>query len=250
MSMHIDAKPGQIAPTVLVAGDPERVEYIAQRYLEDPVCVNRKRGSLCFTGRYQGRRISAMATGMGIPSMLIYATELYRDYGCETILRVGTSAGYLSGMRRHEIVLSQAACHTSALNDGLFNGTFCPIADFGLLVLAWEAARARGVGVYVGNTVCNDRIYRLRETYRSAAWQQYGVLCSEMEGAGLYTAAAQFGKKALMLVSILSHITVDEGGQETITPLPERADGSMDDAILVALDTAAAVEKEREDGAV
>lgn len=239
MSMHIDARPGDIASHVITAGDPDRVSYLAEHYLENAELVSSKRAALCYTGTYAGRWVSAMAVGMGIPSMLIYATELFRDYGCEAIVRVGTSAGYLDSMQRHDIVLSQAACHTSAINDGVFNGTFCPIADYRLLSTAEHAAAARKQKVYIGNTVCNDRLYRLAESYRSAAWRDYGILCSEMEGAALYTAAAQFGKRALMLVSILSHLDVDAEGKERIRPLPETPGKTMDDALILALETLA-----------
>lgn len=249
MTMHNHARPGQIASHVIVAGDPGRVEYIAQTYLKNAELVSDVRGAVCYTGIYDGQRISVMATGMGVPSMLIYATELFRDYGCEAIIRIGTSAGYLSSMKRHDIVLSQAACHTTAINDGLFNGTFCPIADFGLLRLADREAHRMGQAVYIGNTVCNDRYYRLPESYRSSSWADYGVLCSEMEAAGLYTAAAQFHKRALMIVSILSHLDRDEAGRETITPLPQ-GEHTIDNAILLALSTAAADIREGQDGAV
>lgn len=248
MSLHINAKPGQIAKAVIVAGDPGRVTHIAENWLKEPVLINDNRGALCYTGKYEGETVSVMATGMGVPSMLIYATELYRDFDCETIIRVGTSGGYRKEMRRHDIVLAQAVCHTSAINDGLFNGTFCPIADYGLLRLADREAERLGQKIFVGNTVCNDRIYRLPQSYRSENWIKYGVLCSEMEGAGLYTAAAQFGRKALMLVSILSHITCDEAGQETLTPLPEEEGRSIDSAIELALATAAADRREVRDG--
>lgn len=245
MSMHIDAKVGDIAKTVIVAGDPDRVTYIAEKYLENPICVNNKRGALCYTGSYEGHPISVMATGMGIPSMLIYATELFRDYDCDAIIRVGTSAGYKPEMERHDIVLSQAASHTSGLNDGVFGGTFCPIADFGLLSSAHKSAKDRGIRTFIGNTVCNDRIYRLKESYRAASWSQYGILCSEMEGAALYTAAAQFGKKALMIVTILSKLVALADGGERPEPLPEVPGKSIDGAILVALDTAKAFEESR-----
>lgn len=239
MSMHIDARPGEIASHVITAGDPDRVTYLAEHYLRDPKLVSHKRAALCYTGLYEGAEVSVMATGMGIPSMLIYATELFRDYGSEVIVRVGTSAGYLDSMQRHDIVLSQAACHTSAINDGVFHGTFCPIADYRLLSIAAQAAAEKKQKVYIGNTVCNDRFYRLPESYRSEAWRDYGILCSEMEGAALYTAAAQFHRRALMLVSILSHLEVDEEGREHIRPLPEMPGKTMDDALLLALATVA-----------
>lgn len=250
MSMHIDAKPGEISEVVIVVGDPDRATYISARFLAGAVCVNERRGALCYTGKYNGRRISVMATGMGIPSMMIYATELYRDYGCEAIIRVGTSAGYRKDMRRHDIVLSQAACHTSGINDHLFEGTYCPIADFGLLQDAYAAAKKREARFFVGNTICNDRIYRSPQMYQAKTWAEYGILCSEMEGAGLYTAAAQFGRKALMMVSILSGVTIDDAGKEHIAPLPEEENQTMDTAILVALDTATAFAEENGYGCV
>lgn len=242
MSMHIDAKKGEIAKTVVVGGDPARIKHIAETYLESPKLVNEKRAALCYTGKYKGKEISVMAVGMGIPSMMIYATELFGEYDCDAVIRIGTSGSYLPDMRLYDVVLSQAACHTSGLNEGIFNGTFCPIADFGLLSIADRLAKERGMRSYVGNTVCNDRIYRGPETYKSAAWAKYGILCSEMEGAGLYTVAAQFHKKALMIVSISTKIILDEDGTEHFVDLPENPGHSMDDAIRLALDTAAEFE--------
>lgn len=246
MSMHIDAKKGEIAKTVVVGGDPARIKHIAETYLEFPRLVNEKRAALCYTGKYKGKEISVMAVGMGIPSMMIYATELFGEYDCDAIIRIGTSGSYLPDMRLYDVVLSQAACHTSGLNEGIFGGTFCPIADFGLLSIADRLAKERGMRSYVGNTVCNDRIYRSPETgYKSAMWKKYGILCSEMEGAGLYTVAAEYGKKALMIVSISTKIILDEDGTEHFVDLPEEPGRSMDDGIVLALDTACEFEASR-----
>lgn len=237
MSMHLEANRGEIAPRVLLAGDPERVTYVADTLLTDADCVSRQRGALCYTGIYAGVSVSVVATGMGIPSMLIYATELCRDYGCEVLVRAGTGAGYRTDMRRHDIVLAQATCTTSSLNDHLFLGTYAPIADFSLLRAAYELGQKSRAGIFVGNTVCNDRLYRLPESYRSAQWAEYGVLCSEMEGAALYTVAAQYGRRALMMVSMLSHITVGEQ-REVLTPLAAEPDGpTIDDMLVLALET-------------
>ena len=246
MSMHIDAKKGEIAKTVVVGGDPARIKHIAETYLESPRLVNEKRAALCYTGKYKGKDISVMAVGMGIPSMMIYATELFGEYDCDAIIRIGTSGSYLPDMRLYDVVLSQAACHTSGLNEGIFGGTFCPIADFGLLSIADRLAKERGMRSYVGNTVCNDRIYRGPETgYKSTMWKKYGILCSEMEGAGLYTVAAEYGKKALMIVSISTKIILDEDGTEHFVDLPEEPGRSMDDGIVLALDTACEFEASR-----
>ncbi len=237
MSLHIDAKPGQVAKVVIVAGDPDRVSYIAKTYLQNPVLVSDKRGELCYTGTYQSVPVSVMSTGMGVPSMLIYATELYRDYDCDVIIRVGTSGGFLPQMQRYDIVLSQAACHNSAINDHLFHGTFCPIGDFELLTKAVDIAKTRNYRVFVGNTICNDRIYRTPESYPVRQWIKHGILCSEMEGAALYTAAAEFGKKALMATVIMNYIQVGPNGEEEKHLLPEQPGKTMDDAIVLALET-------------
>ena len=187
---------------------------------------------------------------MGVPSMLIYATELFREYGCEAIIRVGTSGGYDPTMQCNDIVLAQAACHTSSLNDSLFaGGTFCPIADYRLLRQADDQAKKLGQKVYVGNTVCNDRYYRL-PSYPSKTWIEYGMLCSEMEGAALYTVAAQFHKRALMMVSILSLISCDENGQEQVYRFPPREGHSIDDAIKLAFETALADIRESKNGGI
>ncbi|MCI8474274.1 MAG: purine-nucleoside phosphorylase [Oscillospiraceae bacterium] len=251
MTMHNSAKPGDIASHVIIGGDPERVTHMAQTYLKDAVLVSDVRGMVCYTGTYGGERISVMATGMGVPSMLIYATELFRDYDCEAIIRVGTSGGYVPDMERNDIVLAQAACHTSAINEGLFGGgTFCPIADYRLLRQADDQAKRLGQKVYIGNTVCNDRYYRLPQAYPAQAWIDNGILCSEMEGAALYSAAAQFHKRALMMVSILSRIACDPSGKEQVTRLPEREGHSIDDAILLAFETALADIREGKHGTV
>lgn len=242
MSMHIDAAPGEIAKRVLLPGDPDRAKYVAEKYLTSARCVNQKRGMLCFTGEYAGKEVSVMATGMGVPSMLIYATELYRDYGCEAMIRVGTSAGYRADMQLHDVVLSQAACTTSGINSELFGGSFAPIADYELLETAHTLAGQRGLRSYVGNTVCNDRLYRHPDSYRGRTWAKYGVLCSEMEGAGLYTAAAEFGKRALTMVSIISLIRF-VGEQEEFYEAPDSG-GKIDDMLLLALDAVTKIELE------
>lgn len=238
MSMHIDAGVGDIADKVILVGDPDRAEYIADKFFESPLLVNRKRGALCYTGEYKERRLSVMSTGMGIPSMLIYATELYRDYGVDTLIRTGTSGGYLKDMHKYDIVLAEASCTTSSLNEGVFNGTFCPIADFTLLRTAYDVAEENNMKVYVGNTICNDRYYRNQGWFKADKWVQYGILCSEMEGAGLYTAAAEYGKKALMLVSVMSYLEIVDGREVPHRLEDEEGSRGMDNMILLALETA------------
>ncbi len=238
MSMHIDARPGEIAERIVLVGDPYRAKHIAENYLDNAVLVNDKRAAFCYTGTYEGIRVSVMAVGMGNPSMLIYATELFRDYGVKIAVRAGTSGGYVPGMKKFDIVLAQATSTTSGINDNRFNGYFAPIADFGLLCKANEIAKQLGLRTYTGNVVCNDRIYR-DENYKSKMWQQYGILASEMEGTALYTAAAEFGAKALMTIGIILNITVDEEGVEHFDDAPDNEPvRTVDDLIKLALLTA------------
>lgn len=250
-TMHNRANPGEIASHVIIGGDPDRVTHMAQTYMENPVLVSDVRGMVSYTGTYGGERMSVMATGMGVPSMLIYATELFREYGCEAIIRVGTSGSYIPGIECNDIVLAQASCHISNLNDGLFaGGTFCPIADYRLLRQADDQAKKLGQKVYIGNTVCNDRYYRIPHIYPAQTWINYGILCSEMEGAALYSVAAQFHKRALMMVSILSFIDCDETGKEQVHRLSPREGHSIDDAIKLAFETALADIQEKKHGSI
>ena len=238
MSMHIDAKVGEIAERVVLVGDPFRAKHIAECYLDNAVLVNEKRAAYCYTGSYNGVRLSVMAVGMGNPSMLIYTTELFRDYGVKIAVRAGTSGGYVPGMKMFDIVLAQATSTTSGINDNRFNGYFAPIADFGLLCTANEIAKQLGLRTYTGNVICNDRIYR-DASYKSRLWQQYGMLASEMEGTAFYTAAAEFGARALMAIGIILNITVDEEGVEHFFDAPENTPKkTIDDLIKLALLTA------------
>ena len=241
MSMHISAKDGEIADRVILVGDPLRAKFIAETYLKDPVLVNEARAAYCYTGFYDDVRISVMAVGMGNPSMLIYATELFRDYGVKYAVRAGTSGGYVPGMKKFDIVLAQAVSTTSGINDHMFNGYFAPIADFGLLCAANDAAKELGLKTYTGNVICNDRIYR-DENYKSALWQKYGILASEMEGTALYTAAAEFGAKACMMIGVILNITVDENGVEHFVDAPENdPKRTVEDMIRLALCTITSV---------
>lgn len=237
MSMHITSKVGEIAERVILVGDPARAKHIAETMLDGAVCVNEKRAAYCYTGKYGGVDVSVMAVGMGVPSMLIYATELCRDYGVKKLIRCGTGGGYRPDMQLNDIVLAQATCTTSSLNDNMFNGTFCPIASFDLLKTAQQLAAERGLRHYVGNTVCNDRIYRDNLAYSARRWVDYGVLCSEMEGAALYTVAAEYSREALMLVAVMSYITIGDDNSENGKPLAAPSVNRFDDYLVLALET-------------
>ena len=152
MTMHNHAEVGEISERIVLVGDPNRAKYIAEHYLEDAVLVNDVRCAYCYTGMFEGVRVSVMAVGMGGPSMLIYATELCRDYGCKILVRAGTSGGYRDDMKNFDIVLSQAVSTTSGINDNMFNGHFSPVADFGLLSTAKRIADEEHLVTYVGGT--------------------------------------------------------------------------------------------------
>lgn len=234
MSMHIAAKAGEIAPNILLPGDPMRAKHIAETYLEDAVCFNEIRGMYGYTGTYKGQRVSVMGTGMGIPSILIYATELARDYGCKKMIRLGTAGAYSEKLKALDLVLSQATSTTSALNDHIFPGHYAPCADFELLDKCYHIARERGLPVYVGNTICNDHLYIDNKEEYKKVWADYGVIASEMEGAGLYTVAARYGAKALTVMSIVE--TSFKPGAKGVSA--EDKEKNLKDMILLALDTA------------
>ncbi|MBQ6544792.1 MAG: purine-nucleoside phosphorylase [Lachnospiraceae bacterium] len=199
---HIRALEGDFAKTVLMPGDPLRAKYIAETFLEDARLVTDVRNMLGFTGTYHGKPVSVMGAGMGIPSIGIYSMELYRFYGVETILRVGSAGSMREDVKVMDLVLAQGACTDS--NWGAqyrLRGTFAPIADFGLLRRAVEIAEGLGIRTRVGNVLSADAFYDDQEDF-NAGWRKMGVLAVEMEAAGLYMNAARCGKKALALLTI------------------------------------------------
>lgn len=203
MSMHIEAKQGEIAERILLPGDPLRAKWIAETFFENPVCFNNVRGILGYTGTYKGERISVMATGMGIPSIAIYVTELMRDYGVKTLMRIGTAGSLQEKVKEGDIILAMGTSTTNALNKRLFPGTYCPVADFDLLKAAYNTAKELDINVHVGNVLSDDFFYTpidFEEFY--SKWAEYGILGMEMEGAALYTLAKKYDCRALMAVSI------------------------------------------------
>ncbi len=234
MSMHITAKSGDIAESILLPGDPMRAKYIAERYLEDAFCFNELRGMYGYTGNYCGKRVSVMGTGMGIPSVLIYTTELCRDYGCQKLVRIGTAGGYDLKLKLMDIVLSQATSTTSALNDYTFPGHYAPTADFLLLDRAYHLAVEKNIPVYVGNTLCNDHLYFEERGDNASLWASYGVIASEMEAAALYTVAAHYKKQALTMMTIVETVS----GEDDSVVSDRDKERTLDDMITLALETA------------
>lgn len=207
---HNGANKGEIAKTVLMPGDPLRAKYIADTYLENAVCFNTVRNMLGYTGTYQGKRISVMGGGMGIPSIGIYSYELYHFYDVESIIRIGSAGGYADDVKVMDIVIGMGACTNSnyAHQFGL-PGTFAPIADYELMQRAIETAKAQGKQVKVGNILSSDTFYSEDATAKDK-WKQMGVLAVEMEAAALYMNAARAGKKALCILTISDHLYYPE----------------------------------------
>ena len=207
---HNSAKPGDIAKTVLMPGDPLRAKYIAETYLEDVACFNTVRNMFGYTGTYKGKRVSVMGGGMGIPSIGIYSYELYSFYGVENIIRIGSAGGLTDGIKGRDIVIAQGACTNSNYADQYkLPGTFAPIADFNLVKKAVEAAEKKDVKTVVGNVLSSDVFYSA-DSEVNDKWRDMGVLCVEMEAAGLYMNAAYLGKKALAILTISDHLYTGE----------------------------------------
>ena len=233
MSTHINAAEGAIAEAVLLPGDPLRAKFIAENFLKDAVCYNEVRGMYGFTGTYNGKKVSVQGTGMGQPSLSIYVNELFRFYGVQKAIRVGTCGAVREEIALRDVILAQGACSDSALNTGRFNGMhYAPIADFGLLETAHLKAVEMGLKDRVGLCVSSDNFYDDKANWK--LWAEYGALGIEMEAAELYTLAAKFGRKALAILTVSDHILL--GGQTTA----EERQTSFTNMIKLALETVTA----------
>lgn len=210
MSVHISAKPGEIAESILLPGDPLRAKFIAENYLESPKRFNEVRNMFGYTGTYKGKPVSVMGTGMGMPSHSIYVNELIRDYGVRRLVRVGTAGAVREDLKVRDLVLAIAASTDSAVNKVRFRGMdYAPAADFALLSAAWRAAQAKGLSPRVGPILSSDSFYG-DDPEQWKLWARYGVLCIEMESAELYTLAAKYGVQALAILTISDHIVTGE----------------------------------------
>lgn len=207
---HINAEVGQFAETVLMPGDPLRAKHIADTFLTDVVQVNTVRNMFGFTGKYKGKTVSVMGSGMGVPSISIYATELVKFYGVKNIIRIGSCGGLPLSVKLREVVIAMGASTDSAVNRNRLQGMdFAAIASFDLLERAVLAARAKQIGVKVGNVFTSDLFYNPNESLFDTL-EKYGVLGVEMEAAGLYGVAAEFGINALAIMTVSDHIRTGE----------------------------------------
>ena len=199
---HISAAYGEIAEKVIMAGDPLRAKFMAERYLEDPKLVNQVRGMYCYTGTYKGKQVSVMGHGMGISSIGIYTFELFNFYGVKRIIRTGSAGAYHPDLHVGDIVIAQGACDNSNFAAQFrLPGTFAPIADFNLLRAAVDKAESMGVNFRVGNILASEIFYNDDpEAWKS--WQKMGVLAVEMEASALYMNAARSGNEALCICTI------------------------------------------------
>lgn len=209
MTVHIGAEAGEIAETVLMPGDPLRAKYIAETMLEDAKCYNEVRGMYGYTGTYNGKKVSVQGSGMGMPSMSIYAHELINSYGCKNIIRIGSCGALQENVNLRDVIIAQGACTDSNMNNIRLDGlNFAPIANFGLLKKAYDAAEAKGINTHVGNILSSDIFYDEKELWRM--WAKYGVLAVDMEAAALYTLGARFGVNTLTLLTVSDQLIRQE----------------------------------------
>ena len=232
MSVHIAAKNDEIADTVLLPGDPKRAKWIAENFLENAVCYTDIRGMLGFTGTYKGKRISVQGTGMGIPSMSIYITELMKDYGVKTLIRVGSAGSYQEDVKIRDIVVALSTSTDSNINNRRFKGaSFAPTVNFDLLSKVLKTAEEKNIKIKAGNILTSDEFYNDDPSYFKK-WAEFGVLAVEMETAALYTLASKYKARALSILTISDSLVSPE-----ITSSEER-EKTFNEMIELALETA------------
>jgi len=230
MTIHIGAKPGDIAETVLMPGDPLRAKWAAEKFLDDPIAINETRGMLGFTGTWNGNRVTIQGSGMGMPSLSIYANELIRDFGAKTLIRIGSAGGMQPQVKLRDVVLAMTSTTLNSPSSGIFRElNYAPCADFGLLQAAYAAAQKTATGVHVGGIYSSDVFYDERPDLNEQM-TRHGILAVEMEAAELYTLAARYGVRALAVLTVSDHL---QTGEE----LPAEArQSSFADMVQIALE--------------
>lgn len=232
MTIHIGAEAGDIAPTVLMPGDPYRAKWAAETFLDNARCINEVRGMLGFTGTWNGHPVTIHGSGMGMPSLSIYANELIKDYDVQTLIRIGSCGGMQDKVGIRDVVLAMTASSLSTPSSGMFKElNFAPCADFGLLAAAREAARTKGVPTHVGGIYSSDVFYDERPDLNEQM-QHHGILGVEMEAAELYNLAARYGRRALAVLTVSDHLITHEA-----LPAEDR-ERSFGDMVEIALQAA------------
>ena len=229
---HISAKPGDFAKTVLMPGDPLRAKYIAVNYLDNVKLVTDVRNVYGFTGDYNGKKVSVMGSGMGQPSIGIYSYELFSMYDVENIIRIGSAGSYQKDVKVRDIVIAQGACtNSSYINQYNLSGSFAPIADWDLLLKAYDKSQELNINVHIGNILSSDTFYTAdKDDFNK--WASLGVLAVEMEAAALYANAAYLHKKALCILTISDSLVTEE-----VTTAEER-ERTFTDMMKIALEIA------------
>jgi purine-nucleoside phosphorylase len=231
MSIHIAAAKGQIAESILLPGDPLRAKFIAETFLDRPERFNEVRNMFGYTGTYKGERVSVMGTGMGMPSLSIYANELIRDYGVKKLVRVGTCGGLAAEVKVRDMILGISASTDSAINKVRFRGMdYASAPSFRLLEAAWRAAVEKKMPVHVGKIISSDSFYT-EDPDQWKLWARFGVIGVEMEAAELYTLAAKYGVEALAVLTVSDHLVTHE---ETTSAEREKTFLSMIEVGLAA----------------
>lgn len=232
MSIHINAKQGDIAETVLLPGDPQRAKWVADTFLEDVTCYNTVRGMFGYTGTYKGNKVSVQGTGMGVPSISIYVNELFKEFGVKTAIRVGSAGGLTENVKVRDIVIAMTSSTDSSSNrHEMNNWDYAPAANFDLLRDAAASAVKNGFSHHVGGIVTSDRFYAT-DTAPLMRIAEHGALCVEMETSALYTLAARYNRRALTVLTISDHLIT---GEETSSHEREQTFGDM---MTIALEAA------------
>jgi purine-nucleoside phosphorylase len=232
MTIHIGADKGDIAPTVLMPGDPYRAKWAAETFLTDARCINQVRGMLGFTGTWNGHPVTIQGSGMGMPSLSIYANELIKDYDAQTLIRIGSCGGMQKNVGIRDVILAMTASTLSTPSSGIFKElNFAPCADYGLLAAAHRAAMAKEVPTHVGGIYSSDVFYDERPDLNEQM-VRHGILGVEMEAAELYNLAARHGRRALAVLTVSDHLITHEA-----LPAEDR-EQSFGDMVEIALEAA------------
>lgn len=210
MSLHLEAKLGEVAETVLMPGDPLRAKHVADNFLDDVKCYNQVRGMLGFTGFYKGKRVSVQGSGMGLPSLAIYTNELIDNYGVKNLYRIGSCGSFQKDIGLRDVILAMSASTDSSMNKNVFKGMdYAPTADWNLLLKAHDVAKDLGIEIKAGNILSSDCFYNY-DPEEWKLWAEHGVLAVEMESTALYTIAARKNAKALSILTVSDSLVSGE----------------------------------------